>query len=85
MRSRVDPRGRPPRLRPFVAVLNKGIGGGRVLQDGLGPSALARFDRDVLAPASVKWLIVLEGIGHMPHHAAAGSIVAAIDELTNSA
>lgn len=26
-------------------------------------------------------LIVLEGIGHMPHHAAAGSIIAVIDEL----
>jgi lysophospholipase L1-like esterase len=50
---------------PNVAVLNKGIGGGRVLQDGLGPSALARFDRDVLAPASAKWLIVLEGINDL--------------------
>ncbi len=50
---------------PNIAVLNKGIGGGRVLQDGLGPSALARFDRDVLAPASVKWLIVLEGINDL--------------------
>ena len=30
-------------------------------------------------------LIVLAGIGHMPHHAAAGSIVAAIDELARSA
>jgi pimeloyl-ACP methyl ester carboxylesterase len=26
-------------------------------------------------------LIVLEGIGHMPHHVAAGSIIAAIDGL----
>ncbi len=46
-------------------MINKGIGGGRVLQDGLGPSALARFDRDVLAPAGVKWLIVLEGINDL--------------------
>jgi lysophospholipase L1-like esterase len=45
-----------------VGVINKGIGGGRVLLDGLGPNALARFDRDVLGPARVKWLIVLEGI-----------------------
>ena len=45
-----------------VGVLNKGIGGGRILLDGLGPNALARFDRDVLAPAGVRWLIVLEGI-----------------------
>jgi pimeloyl-ACP methyl ester carboxylesterase len=29
-------------------------------------------------------LIVLEGIGHMPHHAAAGSVIAAIDALANS-
>lgn len=48
-----------------VGVLNKGIGGGRILQDGLGPSALARFDRDVLAPAGVKWVIVLEGINDL--------------------
>jgi lysophospholipase L1-like esterase len=45
-----------------LAVLNEGIGGNRLLVDGLGPSALARFDRDVLAQAGVRYLIVLEGI-----------------------
>jgi lysophospholipase L1-like esterase len=45
-----------------VGVLNKGIGGNRVLNDGLGPNALARFDRDVLAPPGVRWFIVLEGV-----------------------
>ena len=45
-----------------VAVLNAGIGGNRLLRDGLGPNALARLDRDVLAQAGVRWLIVLEGI-----------------------
>jgi len=45
-----------------VAVLNEGIGGNRLLRDGLGPSALARLDRDVLAQPGVRWLIVLEGI-----------------------
>lgn len=44
------------------AVLNAGIGGNRLLLDGLGPNALARFDHDVLAPAGVRYLIVLEGI-----------------------
>jgi lysophospholipase L1-like esterase len=48
-----------------VAVLNKGIGGGRVLDDGLGPNALARFDRDVLSPSGVRWLIVHEGINDL--------------------
>lgn len=45
-----------------VAVLNQAAGGNRVLNDGLGPNALARFDRDVLATSGVEWLIVLEGI-----------------------
>ena len=43
-------------------VLNAGIGGNNILKDGLGPGALSRFDRDVLARAGVKYLIVLEGI-----------------------
>lgn len=45
-----------------VAVLNQGIGGNRVLADGLGPSAMARLDRDVLALAGVTDLIVFEGV-----------------------
>ena len=45
-----------------LGVLNEGIGGNRLLLDGLGPNALARFDRDVLAQAGVRYLIVMEGI-----------------------
>ena len=45
-----------------IAVLNQGAGGNRVLNDGLGPSALARFDRDILATTGVEWLIVFEGV-----------------------
>lgn len=45
-----------------VGVLNEGIGGNRLLHDGLGPNALARLDRDVLAQDGVHWLIVLEGV-----------------------
>jgi hypothetical protein len=48
-----------------VAVLNLGIGGNRLLRDGLGPNALARFDRDVLAQSGARWLIVLEGINDL--------------------
>jgi len=44
-----------------LGVLNEGIGGNRLLLDGLGPNALARLDRDVLAQPGVRWLIVLEG------------------------
>ncbi len=47
------------------AVLNQGIGGNRILRDGMGPSALSRFERDALAPAGVRWVIVLEGINDL--------------------
>ena len=43
-----------------LGVLNEGIGGNRLLHDGASPNALARFDRDVLAQAGVKYLIVAD-------------------------
>jgi lysophospholipase L1-like esterase len=45
-----------------LSVLNQGIGGNRLLLDGIGTNALARLDYDVLAQAGVQYLIVLEGI-----------------------
>lgn len=52
-----------------ISVVNEGIGGNRVLHDGAGISALARFDRDVLAQPGVANLIVLESINDIgwPH------------------
>jgi lysophospholipase L1-like esterase len=46
----------------MMGVLNEGIAGNRVLSDFVGPSALARFDRDVLAQSGVTHIILLEGI-----------------------
>ncbi|GAB3476323.1 SGNH/GDSL hydrolase family protein [Amycolatopsis cihanbeyliensis] len=50
--------GLPPR-----AVINMGISGNRVLRetDGMGASALARFDRDALARPGARWIILFEG------------------------
>jgi lysophospholipase L1-like esterase len=48
-----------------IGVSNQGIGGNHLLTDGLGPNALARFDRDVLAPAGVQWAIVFEGVNDL--------------------
>jgi len=45
-----------------TAVLNVGISGNRVLHDGAGINALARFDTDVLAQPGVRTVIILEGI-----------------------
>jgi lysophospholipase L1-like esterase len=62
-------RGWPDRLAERLAaahsswsVVNAGIGGNRLLRYGTGPSALARFDRDVLSVPGVKAVILLEGI-----------------------
>ncbi|WP_064747946.1 SGNH/GDSL hydrolase family protein [Lysobacter antibioticus] len=54
--QRLAPRG--------VAVLNAGISGARVLSDGMGVSALARFERDVLSqrPDSVVLLMGINDI-----------------------
>src|SRR5476651_2110097 len=51
------------RLAPHgVAVINAGISGGRLLSDGMGDNALARFERDVLAQPGVRAVVVLIGI-----------------------
>lgn len=54
--------GEPPK-----GVANAGISGNRVLAPGTGPSALARFDRDVLSQPGVTHVIVLEGINDIGH------------------
>ena len=45
-----------------VAVANEGINGNRLLSDGFGPSAISRFDRDVLSRPGLRFVAVLEGI-----------------------
>jgi lysophospholipase L1-like esterase len=72
-----------------IAVLNQAAGGNRVLNDGLGPNALARLDRDVLAQSGVRWLIVFEGVNDIgtaePTEAAqrqvADDLIAAYDQI----
>ncbi|HZC44367.1 MAG TPA: SGNH/GDSL hydrolase family protein [Acidobacteriaceae bacterium] len=48
-----------------IGVLNESIGGNHLLVDGLGPNALARFNRDVLAQTGVRYVIVLEGVNDL--------------------
>jgi lysophospholipase L1-like esterase len=57
-----------------IGVSNQGIGGNHLLTDGLGPNALARFDRDVLAPAGVRWVIVFEGVNDLGGLAREGEV-----------
>ncbi len=65
-----------------LSVLDEGIDGNRILNDGWAQNALARFDRDVLAQSGVKYLIVLEGIndiGRLSHPRAPADDVSVID------
>jgi lysophospholipase L1-like esterase len=52
-----------------AAVVNAGIGGNRVLSDGViaifGQSALTRFDRDVLSVPGATHVIILEGVNDL--------------------
>jgi len=71
-----------------IAVLNEGIGGNCVLRGGLGPTALSRFDRDVLSLSTVRWLIVLEGVNDIggSHDASvATNLIAAYGQMIEEA
>jgi lysophospholipase L1-like esterase len=46
-------------------MVNMGISGNQVLADGAGQSALARFDRDVLAVPGARVLVIFEGVNDL--------------------
>jgi len=48
-----------------IGVLNVGIGGNRILRPGRGPSALQRFERDVIQQPGVRWVIMLIGVNDL--------------------
>ena len=76
-----------------LGVVNQGIGGNHLLTDGLGPNVLARFDRDILAQAGAKYVILLEGVNDLggltrlaevsqqEHDALVGRILAAYEQI----
>lgn len=66
-RRLVTGRSAPPR-----AVINMGISGNRVLREGAGSSALARFDRDVLSRPGARWVLLLLGINDIGFSAIPG-------------
>ena len=45
-----------------VSVINEAAGGNRVVMDGIGPNALGRVDRDVVAQTGVGYAMVFEGV-----------------------
>jgi lysophospholipase L1-like esterase len=71
-----------------IGVLNQGIGGNTVVSGGLGPTALKRFDHDVLGPGGVRWVIILEGvndIGGSRSPKVADDLIAAYEQFIDKA
>lgn len=75
-----------------TGVVNAGIAGNRVLEDAkspsFGPSALARFDRDVLSVAGVHSVILMEGVndlGMSSGGVTADALIAGLSNLADAA
>ena len=77
-----------------VGILNQGISGDRVNYDIVGPSALSRFDHDVLAQPGVKYVIAMIGINDFGIAAVLGiqnqvetaaDVISGLDELIGRA
>ncbi|MGI3201314.1 SGNH/GDSL hydrolase family protein [Streptomyces sp. GLT-R25] len=69
-------------------VLNAGVAGNRLLLEGRGPSALTRFDADVLSRTGVRTLIVMEGINDIksaPNQTDPAALTAAYREIVRRA
>ncbi|MFE9854710.1 SGNH/GDSL hydrolase family protein [Streptomyces sp. NPDC005780] len=76
------------RLAGRYAVVNQGIGGNRILLGGVGPRALDRFDRDVLAVTGVKTVVIALGINDIqafPQESDPARITDALRTLTERA
>lgn len=68
-----------------IAVVNEAAGGNRVLADGLGPNALGRIDRDVIAQSGVGYVLVYEGVNDIGTAAVDGPTQAATADRLISA
>jgi lysophospholipase L1-like esterase len=62
-----------PGRRPRLAVLNQGIGCGRLLRDFCGPSVVSRFQRDVLDVTGVTAVVLATGFTDIFFPTAAGT------------
>ncbi len=66
-----------------LAVLNAGIGGNCVLRPCLGPAGIARYRRDALQPAGVRWVLLFEGVNDIgtAHRSVAQALIAAYHRM----
>lgn len=69
------------------AVVDAGIGGNKIISDATGRNiaygvnGLARLERDALAQAGVRYLLLLEGINDLSSNASAEDLIAAMKQI----
>ena len=68
-----------------LAFGNQAAGGNRILADGLGPNAIGRFDRDVLAQPGVRYVFLFEGVNDIGTAAATQAAQQAIGDAVIAA
>jgi lysophospholipase L1-like esterase len=73
--------------KSHIAVLNLGIGGNTVTATtgGLGPTALSRFQSQILAQPGVRWVVVLEGVNDIGNGVAASVLTAGLQTIVQQA
>lgn len=72
-----------------LSLMNMAAGGNRILADGLGPAALGRIERDVLAHPSVRYALIYEGVNDLgtapadtaSQTAVADRVISALDQM----
>jgi lysophospholipase L1-like esterase len=67
------------------AVANEGIGGNRIVSGGVGPTALARMDRDVLERAGATHVIFFEGTNDIAGGATAATVIGGSQQVIDRA
>lgn len=68
-----------------VGMCNHGIGGNAILSGGLGPTATARFDRDILGQSGIRYLILFEGVNDIGSGASANNLINAYKQFITKA
>lgn len=69
----------------ITSLVNAGIGGNAITGGGLGPTALARFSRDVLGRSGAACVVIFEGVNNTGAGVSAPAVVAGLEQLRDEA
>ncbi|KAF4493522.1 Esterase, SGNH hydrolase-type, subgroup [Fusarium agapanthi] len=64
-----------------IVIINQDVGGGKVLQDGKGPSLFSRLDRDAIAQPGRRYIQVFHGVNDL---GTADSDIVSLQEVTRA-